>query len=262
MNLQAGESDRLLALHLHEAVQRLGSAALGVVDLPSLSEGELVPAQIRVGAVLAWCRHIEEGGLLLTVEHLAHRFRQGDTVATGPAAERLFRFGRERQDRFTADEREARYLAVFDATYDEAFGRLVGALDDAARDPYGVGRQHPAAIGVVAEEVARIVSNRCVGITGFFAREVVSDLRAAWALLRDPEIQGLFLVRSAWDLVRRVAPELGRPLVSPERANARADATRTILSWLADRSGTLNSGSLVPDPNALRAATTWRQVQP
>jgi hypothetical protein len=252
-------AERLLALHLHEAVRRWGSAALSVVDLPPLSEGPLVPAQIRVGAVLAFCRHVEEAGLLLVVEHLARRFREGAWAPLDPStSEALFAFGRDRNERFTAEEREARYRATFDPSYQEAFEHLTAALETLARDPYGANAAHRVGIGVAGEEVARLVSNRCAGIAAFFAREVLGEIRRAWSLVRGRELQAAVGAVDGWDVLRRVGPELGQRLLPPERAVPLAESSRTVLGWLADEATALSTGGVEPPPAVLEAATTWR----
>src|SRR5438128_1371966 len=88
-------TERLLALHLAAAVQRFGGAALGVVDLPPLTDGPLDPAQLRVGAALYWCMAVEQAGLLAAVEKLAADFRTGGVdLAQGATAERLLAFAR------------------------------------------------------------------------------------------------------------------------------------------------------------------------
>src|SRR5262245_8343054 len=106
---QLERCDRLLGDHLAAALQAFGSAALGVIDLPSLEvPGRIARPQLRAAATLYWCSQVEGAGLPSFVDALAEAVWTGRTaVMVGAAADRLVRYHRDRDERFSADERRA-----------------------------------------------------------------------------------------------------------------------------------------------------------
>ena len=248
-----GTSERLSALYLHAAVRRLGAGALGIIDLPPLSEGRLEPGQLRVGATLYWCAQIERAGLLTAAEQLARRVRSG--LPIGPTAlARWNRFLRSREDHFTPEERQHLYTRLFDATFDEAFSRFGELLDAAAGDRH-IDVHTRTRVSLVAQEVGQLVSGRAVGIAGFAAREILVDLRAAWGLFQDRELQALLGVTTGWEAVRVVSGRAGT--VPPDRANLLAESGRSMLAWIADNAESLASGNATVTPDLLSAGTRW-----
>ena len=89
--LELAACARLLAQHLDGVLRRFGSVALGIVDLPALGDETLIPAQLRVAAVLWWCRELERGGVLPFVEALALAVEGGEPIQLGDAALRRLR---------------------------------------------------------------------------------------------------------------------------------------------------------------------------
>lgn len=265
---QAERCDRLLGDHLAAAVQAFGSAALGVIDLPPLeSPGHLARPQLRAAAALFWCAQVESSGLLAFADALAEAAWTGRApLVVGPAGERLARYHRDRDERFAADERRAIYERLFgeDAGFPARWERLIGELGELGRAPLDRGTGDLVARAqAIAAELARELSDRAVGITGFAGREIVAHVRGALELLRDPDLARALGGGGPWQLVRRHAPWLlGHPL-EPRPALDRAEAGLTILEWLAARADALEGGALLigRDDPVVRAAARWQAAR-
>lgn len=263
---QVERCDRLLGDHLAAALQAFGSAALGVIDLPSLAApGQLARSQLRAAATLFWCAQVEGAGLPDFVDALAAAAYEGRLPLTQSGiANRLMRYHRDREDRFSADERKAIYARLFgdDTGFTAAWNRLIDDLGEVGQAPLdrGVG-DLAARIQVTALELAQGLSDRAIGITGFAGREIVAHVRTALELLRDPELgRAIGGFGGTWQLVRQhSAWLLGRP-IEPQPYLDRAQAGLTILEWIAVRADALSGGGLMigrEDP-VVHAASRWR----
>ena len=135
-DLGVREVQRLLARHLAAAQAAFGPPGLGVIDLPHLPGGRLVPAQIHAAAVLYWAAEVERAGLLPFVEALAQGLIDGSIVIPlGGAAQRLGEYWHSRTHRFTAAERAALYARVLG----EPFAPIPGAIPGGAGSPAAAG---------------------------------------------------------------------------------------------------------------------------
>ena len=261
------ECERLLGEHLNAFVQHYGSAALGVINLPNLGPGQLVPAQIRASAVLYWTSEVEQAGLLPFIEALSEGVVKGTvTQPLGNAATELARLWRTRTRRFSASERTTLFARIFGGSDGEGSGfhGLLGSLIRVlmeigrARQDQGIGHLEARA-AVAAQQVGHQLSEGGTGIAGYAARDIVAQIQEALRLLRDPGmIQGLG-GGSAWQLVRRHAPFiLGRP-VNPQRHLTLANAGLPILGWIATEARSIESGTVRIGRAArvIREAETW-----
>ncbi len=263
---QVDRCQHLLADHLAAAVQVFGSAALGVIDLPSLTTpGRIAPPQLRAAATLYWCMCVEEAGLLEFVDALADAVWDGRfDLPIGDAGSRIAQYRRDRNEhRFDANERKAIYERLFgDATEFPAQWRsLIDGLCDLGTMALDIGTaQVSARIAVAAQTLAQGLSDRAVGIVGFAGREIVDHVRTALALLHDPELVRALGGGGVWQIIRLHAPMLLGRSLDPSAAIDRAQAGLTILEWVAGRATSLEAGALVVgrgDP-VVQAATTWR----
>jgi len=261
---QLDRCQHLLADHLAAAIQVFGSAALGVIDLPSLvAPGRVAPAQVRAASTLYWCMCVEEAGLPGFVDALADALWTGQLpLVIGEGGTRLAEYRRRRDDhRFTADERHAIYDRLFGEAFATPWHALIDGLCELATMPRDVGTGGVAArVGVAAQDLAQGLSDRAVGIVGFAGREIVEHIRAAMDLLHDPDLARALGGGGIWQIIRQhSASVLGHP-IDPSSGLARAQTGLTILEWLAARSGAIDGGTLVVgrgDP-VVRAATSWR----
>lgn len=261
--------DRWLAEHLARVERRFGGEGFGLVDLPPLGPEPLVDAQIRVGAVVYWCREIEHAGVLPLCEALAESVVDGSFVlAAGRSVQRLYQFWRDRSDRFTAPERLALYERVLGPEgshvtqgFDAWFGVLVDTLVEigrARRDDNPSGLR--ARVGRLAVDVGRELSDRAIGITAFAARDIVARVKEALALLRDPELGNSLGGGPPWTIVQRHAPRLLGRTPDISGAVARAQAGATILGWIAENAGALDGAAsqIARDHPLVHAAQSWR----
>lgn len=261
--------DQLLASHLSRVERVFGGDGLGVVDLPALGSELLVDAQIRVAAVLYWCREVERAGVLPLVEALAEGLARGDVLLPiGAAGGRLLQLWRDRERRWTAAERVALYDRVlgpagagvmqgFD-TWFALFASVLAEIGKAARDRSLADLQARAAR--LAVDVGRGVSERAVGIAAFAARDIVAQVREAIEVLREPDLVRALGGGSPWMLVIRHAPRLlGR---TPEVSSgiARAQAGAVMLRWIADEASALDTAAARLDRQhpVVHAALAWQ----
>jgi hypothetical protein len=243
--------DRLMAEHLAEAVQRLGTAVLGLVDLPPITSGTLSPAQLRVAAVLSWARHVEEAGLLEFVETLAAGVVKGSLLLPlREGATRLVVYHREREERFGPEERQELYDRIFGVGEDPLanpvagqFRALVDALGEIGRTPPSRSTDHLGArVNVIGRDLAGMLSDRSVGLAAYAARDIVAHVRAALALLKDADIRQALGGGDVWNIIRVNAPAVLGRAIEPGGHLARARAAETIVSWLADQADLLEQG--------------------
>lgn len=258
--------DRLLARHLSAAVQRLGAAALDVIDLPPLTTASIDVEQIRVAAVLLWAREIEAAGLPAFVEVMAEGLVRGRLmlpVTTG--ADRLMQYHRARSDRFGREERSAIYARLFGDPADpqhlfaRLFEQLVVILDDIGRagDQQSLSPMR-ARLRIVARELAELLSTS-PGIAAFAARDIVAHIREAADVLRDADVSQALGGGSLWTMIRANSAAITGRNFDPAPHLTRASAGQQILSWLADTSAP--SGPSEPavqrgDP-VVEAAQAW-----
>jgi hypothetical protein len=244
--------DHLMAEHLAEAVQRLGTAVLGLVDLPPITSGTLSAAQLRVAAVLIWARHVEAAGLLEFVETLAAGVVKGALLLPlQEGATRLAQYHRDRDERFGPEERHELYDRIFGAGDDPLANPVAGqlralveALGEIGRAPTNRSTDHlRVRVNVIGRDLAGMLSDRSVGMAAYAARDIVAHVRSALALLRDPDIRQALGGGDVWTIIRVNAQALLGRSIEPSGHLARARAAETIVSWLADQADLLEQGA-------------------
>ena len=253
-------ADHLLAQHLSAALVRFGSAALGVIDLPPITQAAPGRAELQAAAVLAWAREVEATGLLEVVDAIAAGVTSGALpLELDPAvARRLIEHHRGRDERFGHDERLALYARLM-ADVDGDLATLVGALGDLGRAPSTastVASETRAALAGAA--LASTLSARATGIAAYAARDITAQIRDALDLLATPSLAQALGGGGVWAIVQRYAELAGEhPAIG--RASARAAAIRTIIGWLADHAADLVSGRLAiaRSDAVVAAALAW-----
>jgi hypothetical protein len=259
--------ERYLAAQLRAIEDRLGTEALGVVDLPPLGDGGVEPAQLLGVPPLLWAREVEATGLVEFFDALASgTARLAIVLPIGDVARQLMEYWRARDDRLGVAERRAVYSLVFGGpgsptpndAFPELFARLVAALSELARlsalQQPGVWQTR---VSSVAYELAVNLSSRATGIVAFATRDAVAQISSALKILATPELSNALGGGGPWAILRRFGPDvLGRPL-RPERHVARAEAGLAILGWIAQRGAAFAHTTEAPPPSILAAAERW-----
>jgi len=233
-------NDRLLARHLGAAVQRLGAAALDVIDLPPLTTASIDAEQIRVAAVLLWAREVEAAGLPSFVEAMAEGLVHGRLMLpVTSGGDRLMRYYRARSDRFGREERAALYARLFgdpggQHPFPLLFERLAGILDDIGRagDRQSLSPMR-ARLRIVGLELAELLS-ASPGIAAFAARDIVAHIREAAGILHDADVAQALGGGALWTMIRANSVAITGRNIDPAPHLTRAGAGQQILTWLAE----------------------------
>lgn len=273
----AMESTLALGERLLAAVEAfaLQCEALGDIELPPAVGAESDQAVLRALAALYFAAELEETRLLSAVETLAGVFVSGGLPGNlGPAAPMLAEFWRKRQERFNEAQRCAIFAHVFGYVNgpslatpghgsNAAFETL---LFDLAEDLTPENPATPNAdlqIRMSARQLAANLIARGGGITVFAAGDLLSAIKTALEILKQPAIQHAVGANSVWLAVRSLAqsylneqPEIGAHTV-------RAKAGMLLLAWLAEALPRLEQTStpLISASNqVIGAAFSWLQA--
>ncbi|MBN1656609.1 MAG: hypothetical protein JXA30_22750 [Deltaproteobacteria bacterium] len=258
--------EQLLAQHLAAVAARFGGNGLGVIDLPDLGTSQIVRAQVQVIAVLYWAYQVEASGIIEFVETVAERMMNGTLrLPVGNSARGFMRFT-QKEFRFTATERRALYERVFGPSqngrggFDGRFLLFVKTLRDIGRQPSNVGvASLSAQASVLAQDLGADLSTKGTGITGFAAREIVSQISAALRLLQDPQVARAFGGGSPWMILHRHGGEILGKQPDILRSIARANAGMRIIRWIADQADALSGSGIQVDRRdpVVQAAEAW-----
>ncbi len=261
--------DELLARHMEAVRGQYGPAALGVIDLPPLSGGRLVDAQLRVAGVLFWAAELEAAGLLPLVEALAQGVAAGAIMEPlGAAVHELVRFWRSRDHRFTGAERRALFARLLgDPAQPQPGDAVEPKLQALAETLRAIGRSRQdlgtgsleARAAAQAQELGALLSNRAVGIAAFAARDIVAQVRSALSILRNADVVRAMGGGSPWMIVSRHAPRLLGRQVDVQGRLSRAQSGMRIISWIADEAARLDAGAVRVPRGApvIRDAESW-----
>ncbi len=236
------------------------------IDLPPASRASA--DQIKGIASLYLAGTLESAGLIQAADDLARMLRSGvlggDPGAVGPL---LADFWNDRQHRPSEAERLALFGRVFGmpgglddvaGAANRDFEELLLGLCDAimkAADGGSQGRVREAA-GRLAENLAGATNGMVLEI----AREILSALAKAIAILNAPQIRTMLGARSVWDAIAAIDLRLRRPRRPTLSVLRRGRAGMAILAWLADRVEGLDTAAgalLHPDDPVLDAAIDW-----
>lgn len=259
--IDLGGTDHLLAQHLSAALARFGSAALGVIDLPPIEQATPSKAELQAAAVIGWAREVEATGLLDVVDAIARGVATGALAieVEQAAIRRLVQHHRDRDERFTAEERAALYERVF-GDLDGPLEAYIAALCEVGRASAHRATTHlETRATLAAAALASELSARAVGIVAYAARDITEQIRNALALLGNPSIASALGGGGVWAIARRYGELTGRAAGDPGRAVQRAGAIRTLIAWLAEHASALSGGRVQigrTDPVVV-AALAW-----
>lgn len=202
----------LAALATHD-VQVARALDLGDIDLPPGAPSPTDQAALQAAAPLYFASELENAGLLPTAELIAGLFASGTiNQPLGPVAQLMNAFWRGRRERLGADERHAIFTRVVEEPH---FDRLMSALCSAivaqagesnvssgsAVPISGVGVRERVALQSALHAMGEFLASRVDPMAALAAHDIVTNINAAIAFMRDRLLQTAFGVQSLWALV-------------------------------------------------------------
>jgi len=242
----------------HERVVALALSQLGSIDLPD--SAALDTARLQPLAPLYLVHELEQAGVLRAAEQVAALFAGGAvTHDLGALAPRLVEFWQGRQQRLTQAERAALFEQAFEAHYCYPLLRELCSALVAISDNAGVADlREEVGLEQAASALAEFLAQRATGMITFAARDLLSALTAALALLRERALQSAFGVRDLWALVALTAGGDNR---AGQQIRTRVDLARSgsaVLAWLVEANGRYRPDTLSPQTQELAmAAQRW-----
>jgi hypothetical protein len=258
-----GQAELLLALALARSL--VGSPAatmaralsdLGAIDLPDRADDGIEPARLQTAAPLYFASELEQAGLLPTAELVAGLFASGAiNQPLGPSAALISAFWRGRRERLEAGERQAIFDRVFEPRYFEPLMR--GLCEALVAQGEGQGLRERIALETAAAALADFLDTRLDAMAAIAAADIVTNIDAALAFLRDRLLQTAFAARSLWQLVALTGAAQGRGSSQVQMHVDRGRSGQTVLLWLA-REGRQPAPRIDPaDYELVGAAQRW-----
>lgn len=252
---------------------------LEAINLPDPVSARIDRAQIRALASIYLAADLEPAGIISSVERLAALSSTGSlSIGLGGAGQLLEQWWRQRHDRMSADERNAFFAQLFGTTagpinasasrnlrFEDRMLELCEALSrvdqDGAAQAYG-GTMGQARIRSAARALAQNLGDASSGMAAFVAKEVITTLKDAFAVLGHADLRGAFAARDLWGVVRAIARLSHSDQTDPQTYVRRGKAGMLLLAWLADNlDKVLGGGALVqPGDPVIGAAVDWLEA--
>jgi hypothetical protein len=244
--------------------------ALAINSLEKLALPHPAPADdqahLRTLASLYLMSQLEQASLVPSVELLAGMgVAGGVSVDLGPASSKLMEFWRRRKERFSADERRHLFDRLFDSDFENLMISLCEALYKLDEGVLPQGKSNPleqAKVRTLGEQLTDHLLNHTTGESTFAANDILATTREATEILKDNRVEHAFGAHTIWMTVTAILQRYGGVSKDPASFVVRGKAGLTILSWLADAHGVLNSSTqpLVGlDNPVIAAAVDWLQ---
>lgn len=222
----------------------------------------IVPENIRTAQTIYVAAMFEEIKLFQVADRLVELLQMGMLpIGTGTAGDLLYRYSMGSPNRITESERRRFYSRVLDipggdedsevpnAEFPELWLRFISTVgsyarqcraDDVLGSDASVSEQQ---IGEAGRDLAMNLSSHGSGVAHFVATVLLKQIKAAIALLEQPEIRNIYGARDWYQVVDQVATlELGGAK-SSRRYLAKATAGATVMAWLAKNAARLGSAS-------------------
>jgi len=210
---------------------------------------------------------LEHASLLPSVELLAGVGVSGGVqVDLGPASSKLMQFWRHRSERFSPEERRSLFERLFNADFDNYMIGLCEALyklDEGTLPPGVSNPLQQARVRTLGAQLAEHLLSHAASESAFAADDILAATRAATDILKDPRVQHAFGARTIWKTVEAILRRYGLELANSTSFVIRGKAGMTILAWLADARGVMNTSAkpLVGlDNPVIAAAVDWLQT--
>lgn len=223
----------------------------------------IIPENIRTAQTIYVAAMFEEIKLFQVADRLVELLQVGMLpIGAGPAGDLLHRYSVESPNRITESERRRFYSRVLDipggdedlevpnAEFPELWLRFISTVSRYARQcrvdnvlgaDASVDEQE---VGEAGRDLAMNLSSHGSGVAHFVATVLLKQIKAAIALLEQPEIRDTYGARDWYQVVDKVATlELGGAQ-SSTRYLAKATAGATVMAWLAKNATQLASASL------------------
>lgn len=250
-------------LTVHAYTRALALHPPGHLTLPQPAPAD-DQAHLRTLAALYLTSQLEQASLLPSVELLAG-IGAGVSVDLGPASSKLMDFWRHRKERFSPEERRGLFERLFDSNFENLMISLCEALYKLDEGVIPQGRSNPleqAKVRTLGEQLAEYLLNHTTGESTFAASDILASTRAATEILKDPRVEHAFGAHNVWMTVSSIMRRYGVAAPDPVSFVVRGRAGLTILSWLADAHGLINTSTqpLVGlDNPVIAAAVDWLQ---
>jgi hypothetical protein len=251
----------LLAAETHAVML----AELGAIELPPAARADAM--QMRAVASLYLASALEGAGLIDAADDVTRLIRSGALPGDlGDAAPLVTAFWNERTRRATVEERRALFARLFGAPagpvdakggVNDAFEERLLDLCDAIIDAAGRGNRRR--VGTAGLRLAENIAGAASDMVLMMARDIITLLSQAIAILNHPQVRALLLARTLWDAVAAIDRRFRRrprPTLSYLR---RGRAGMTVLAWLADAldDGGADGPAAWPSDVVTDAAVNW-----
>lgn len=256
------DAERLL---LSAESHALMLAEFGEIELPSAARAE--PLQLRAVASLYLASTLEAAGLIQAADDLTRMVRSGMVRDLGDATELVVDFWEARDERANEAERLALFGRLFGAPAGPVDG--AGGLNDAFEELLlelcdnivkVVEGQSAARMRLAAQRVAENIGQLANDMVLMMARDIISSLSQAIAILNHPDVRAALSARTMWDAVSAIDRRLRRPPRPTLSHLRRGRAGMVVLAWLAEFVERSDGGSTAPidsDDPVLGAALDW-----
>jgi len=242
---------------IDDANSLLLSAELHATMLAEFALPELPPAnranamQLRAVASLYLASTLEAAGLIQAADDLTRLLRagalQGDIGAAMPLVDA---FWNDRNNRASEAERLAMFGRLFGAPAgpedaaggaNSGFEEMLLDLCDAIMKAVDGGSQ--GRVRAIAAQLAENIAHAANDMVQMLAREILSSLSQAIAVLNHEAIRTMLHARTMWDAVAMIDRRFRRPARPTLTHLRRGRAGMAVLAWLADRVDSLDAGT-------------------
>jgi len=258
ITVASGKDDPLDAARRKDGGRGLGQWDFQVDDFTEVEEQGVVETNILAAGALDYIYELGERlNVFKLVDALVLGWAAGSIdVVEGPAASRLYRYWKLREERASEQERGMVYRRVLNKGQTEVLSRMVvnepfsglwhslmaevaEYIDKTERIDNGYGESSPVSrsrIYQATRELQYNLTEYCTGMAHVQAREFYAQLQECFEILKDPEIMAYFCGnrrKSLWTVIERLSKEeLGvAPNIAAHRSLA-VDGNR-IFQWVA-----------------------------
>jgi hypothetical protein len=258
INIASGEDDPLDAARRKDGGRGFAQWDFSVDDFSDVEEQGIIDKNILAAGALDYIFELGERlGVFKLVDALVLGWAAGSIdVVEGPAAARLYRYWKLRDERASEDERGMVYRRVlnkgqtdvlsrmvlnepFPNLWHQLMGEVAEYIDKTERVDNGYGETSPVSrsrIYQATRELQYNLTEYCTGMAHVQARELYAQLQECFEILKDDDIMAYFggnRRKSMWTVIERLSKEeLG---VAPNIAAYRALAVdgNAIFQWIA-----------------------------